>query len=59
MNNETILTLSLNLEDINKILGHIGKAPYQEVFEVINKITQQASQQIQIQESKQPLPTAE
>lgn len=40
------ITLKLTLDEINKILGHIGKAPYQEVFEVIAKISQQANSQL-------------
>lgn len=41
------LTLKLTLDEINKILGHIGKAPYQEVFELVSKISQQAQEQLQ------------
>lgn len=43
-NKMTDITLNLSLEDINKILGHLGKAPYQEVYEVIAKISQQAQE---------------
>jgi hypothetical protein len=51
------LHLTLTLDEINKILGHVGKAPYQEVFEVISKISLQAQQQMQVQEAKQAPPS--
>lgn len=43
------ITLKLTLDEINKILGHVGKAPYQEVFEIIAKISQQAQNQLSVQ----------
>lgn len=42
------ILLKLTLDEVNKILGHIGKAPYQEVFEVIAKISQQANSQLSV-----------
>lgn len=42
------ILLKLTLDEINKILSHIGKAPYQEVFEVIAKISQQANSQLSV-----------
>lgn len=41
------LTLSLTLPEINQILDALGKRPYEEVFQLVSKIQQQAQGQIQ------------
>ena len=41
------LTLNLTVEEINKILEALGDQSYKEVFELINKIQQQAQAQLQ------------
>lgn len=41
------LQLSLDIEEINKILNALGKEPYLEVFQLIQKIQEQAHPQLQ------------
>ena len=41
------LQLSLEIEEINKILNALGKEPYMEVFQLIQKIQEQAHPQLQ------------
>ena len=45
--------LTLTLAEINQILEALGQKPYQDVFQLVSKIQQQAQAQLQAQ---QPLP---
>ena len=45
--NETILTLKLNLQQINIVLTSLGEAPYKIVNDLINDVRQQIVPQIQ------------
>ena len=47
MNGKQSLTLSLSLEELNKIMNALGKQPYEQVFHLINKIQTQAHEQLQ------------
>ena len=47
MNN---ITLSLNL--VNAIMGYLGKQPYEQVFQLINAINDEAKDQIPKEEEK-------
>jgi hypothetical protein len=45
------IKLVLTLDEINQILSALGSQPYKDVFQVVNKIQQQAQAQL---ESPQP-----
>ena len=47
------MTLDLTVNEINLILQALGNAPYAQVFELVQKIREQAQSQIQ------PVPTSE
>lgn len=47
------MTLDLNINEINLILQALGNAPYAQVFELVQKIREQAQAQVQ------PIPTPE
>lgn len=40
------LKLTLTVEEVNRILDALGDKPFQQVFKLIEKIQQQASEQI-------------
>ena len=40
------MELELNIEEINKILSGLGKLPYEQVFELVNKIQTQVQPQL-------------
>ena len=44
------ITLSLNL--VNAIMGYLGKQPYEQVFQLINAINEEAKDQIPKEEEK-------
>ena len=46
----TNITLSLNL--VNAIMGYLGKQPYEQVFQLINAINDEAKDQITKEEEK-------
>ena len=46
----TNITLSLNL--VNAIMGYLGKQPYEQVFQLINAINDEAKDQIPKEEEK-------
>jgi len=48
------MNLDLSLEEVNIILSALGKAPYEAVFEVVNKIKSQALPQLKQKTSEQP-----
>ena len=48
------LTLALTLDEVNQILDALGERSYKEVFQLVNKIQQQAQAQLQAQEAAQP-----
>lgn len=48
-----MIELTLSLEEVNKILESLGRQPYVEVYQLINKIQQQAGSQIE-GKNKQP-----
>jgi hypothetical protein len=41
------ITLTLTLAEINQILSSLGEQPYKEVFQLVNKIQQQAQRQLE------------
>ena len=47
------ISLNLTLEEVNEILESLGKRPYIEVFELINKIQGEAQAQLQAQKMRQ------
>ena len=48
MQNQTI-TFNLSIEATNTILKALGKMPYEEVYQLIDNLQQQAAQQLQPQ----------
>ena len=40
------ITLTLTVDEANQILDALGKEPFNKVFQLINKIQQQANQQL-------------
>lgn len=42
-----MIELTLTIEEVNQLLSALGQRPYQEVFQLINKIQQQAQSQLQ------------
>jgi hypothetical protein len=55
--NDQKIALSLNL--INGILQYLGTRPYQETFQLIQAIQEQAIPQMPMPEAAQPAATAE
>lgn len=49
-----MIKLTLSIEEINKILEALGSQPYVGVYQLINKIQQQASSQLQENENQSP-----
>ncbi len=47
------ISLNLTLEEVNEILESLGKRPYIEVFELINKIQVEDQAQLQAQKMRQ------
>ncbi|MDJ0719110.1 MAG: hypothetical protein QNJ54_33600 [Prochloraceae cyanobacterium] len=47
------ISINLTIEEVNEILESLGKRPYIEVFELINKIQGQAQAQLQAQKMRQ------
>jgi hypothetical protein len=41
------MQLTLDLSEVNQILGALGRLPYEDVFQLIDKIQRQARAQIQ------------
>ena len=54
------LNLNLELEEVNLILRSLGKHPFDEIAQLINKIQQQGEAQIKLQQAvdaaEQPAP---
>jgi len=46
------MKLDLTIQEINLILQALGNAPYVQVFELVQKIREQAQQQLAQEESK-------
>lgn len=46
MSNQQEFNFKLTLDDVNAILAGLGTMPYQQVFQVINKIQMQAQGQL-------------
>ena len=44
------MKLDLNLNEINTILACLGRAPYEAVFELVEKIRNQAKEQVETKE---------
>jgi hypothetical protein len=42
-----IIKLELTIDEVNAILGSLGKHPFDQIFQLINKIQQQGSAQVQ------------
>jgi hypothetical protein len=47
-----MIDLTLSLDEINKILGVLGRQPYQEVEQLIAKVRRQALPQLQEPEAE-------
>jgi hypothetical protein len=45
-NNMQKIKLELTIDETNLVLQALGNMPYQQVFQIINEIQQQASQQL-------------
>ena len=43
-------TITLSTQLVNAILGYLGKRPYEETFQLINAIQQEAQTQVQVEE---------
>jgi hypothetical protein len=41
------IKLELTIDEVNAILGSLGKHPFDQIFQLINKIQQQGSAQVQ------------
>ena len=41
-----LLTLELSINELNSILSALGKRPYEEIFQLVNKIQEQAQKQM-------------
>ncbi len=50
MQNQDNITLQLTVDEINKILSALGNQPYVEVYQLVLKLQQQASIQMQHEE---------
>jgi hypothetical protein len=50
MNNK--LHLELDLNELNLVMGGLGKLPYEQSFQVVDKIRQQVAPQIQEQQQQ-------
>lgn len=48
-----MIILNLTLEEVNAILAGLGKLPYEAVFQVVNKVQQQAQEQLKAQAADQ------
>ncbi len=46
MQNQQNIALHLNLEEVNQVLMALGDQPYSKVFQLVQKIQQQATTQI-------------
>ena len=44
------MKLDLSLNEINTILASLGRAPYEAVFELVEKIRNQAKEQVETKE---------
>jgi hypothetical protein len=44
------MKLDLSIQEINIILASLGRAPYEAVFELVEKIRNQAKEQVQTKE---------
>ena len=53
MNNK--LHLELDLNELNLVMGGLGKLPYEQSFQVVDKIRQQVAPQIQEQQQSNGL----
>ena len=49
--NDKNIQLDLNFEKVNLILKALGKMPFNEVYELIGEIHEQANQQVEHQQS--------
>lgn len=58
-NNNPLIHFDLTLDETNLILKSLSKLPYEEVFLMINKISQEAQKQIQTANQKINPPTEE
>ncbi|WP_020536760.1 hypothetical protein [Lewinella cohaerens] len=44
------LKLELTVEEVNLILSALGKLPFEQVFSLVNKIQQQAAEQLDVKQ---------
>jgi len=45
------IKLELNIDEVNAILASLGKHPFDAIFQLVNKIQQQGSEQVQAAEA--------
>lgn len=50
------IKLELNLEEVNTILASLGKHPFENIFQLINKIQAQGTEQLPKNNSEQATP---
>jgi hypothetical protein len=48
------MDIKLSVNTVNQILGYLGSRPYQEVFQLIEAIQNEAKAQPQAEEQKEP-----
>jgi hypothetical protein len=48
------MDIKLSVNTVNQILGYLGTRPYQEVFQLIEAIQNEAKNQPQVEEQKEP-----
>jgi hypothetical protein len=51
---ELKVDIKLSVNTVNQILGYLGSRPYQEVFQLIEAIQNEAKNQPQAEEQKEP-----
>ena len=52
------IKLELNLEEVNTILASLGKHPFENIFQLINKIQAQGTEQLPKNNSQEATPAA-
>lgn len=55
---ETVITLELNINEVNLVLGALRELPHRVVNDVLNKVIAQAQKQVPAQNAPVP-PTAQ
>jgi len=48
-----MIKLELTIEEVNTILASLGKHPFEQIFQLMNKIQQQGAEQVKQLEAEQ------